>query len=98
MVLVPGPISETLLLARALSRNEAAHSIEPIEVSPEALAHAFQVLLDDPHESAAMAARAAALVMGGGGVEAAARLVLDVGAKRRTALIDRSSPQNSVLS
>jgi hypothetical protein len=61
MVLVPGPISETLLLARALSRNEAAHSIEPTEVSPEALAHAFQVLLDDPHESAAMAARAAAL-------------------------------------
>ena len=87
MVLVPGPISETLLLARALGRHKAAHSIEPTEVSTEALARAFQALLNDPQESTTMTARASALVMGGGGVEAAARIVLDLGAKRRTALM-----------
>ncbi len=85
MVLVPGPISETLLLARAMGRSKAAYSIEPEAVSTEALAHAFRSVLDDPKETEAMSARALSLVTGGGGVEAAARVVLDVGAKRRAA-------------
>jgi hypothetical protein len=85
MVLVPGPISETLLLARALGQSKAAYSIEPEAVSREALAQAFRSVLDAPQETDAMSARALSLVTGGGGVEAAARVVLDIGAKGRAA-------------
>jgi hypothetical protein len=85
MVLTPGPISETLLLAEALGRHGAAHSFVPEAVSPEALAGAFQAVMADPAETEAMAARAMTLVTGGGGVEAAARLVLEIGASRRAA-------------
>ncbi len=85
MVLVPGPISETLLLARALDRNGAALSIEPEAVGAEALAEAFRSVLGDPRGTEARAARASSLVTGGGGVEAAARLVLEIGARRRAA-------------
>lgn len=87
MVLVPGPISETLLLARALDQSKAAYAIEPEAVSTEALARAFRSVLDDPQETEAMSARALSLVTGGGGVEAAARVVLDVGARRRAASV-----------
>jgi UDP-N-acetylglucosamine:LPS N-acetylglucosamine transferase len=85
MVLVPGPISETLLLAQALGRHHAAHSIEPQEVSADALMRAFRAVLDDPQGTEAMMERASSLVTGGGGAEAAARLVLQIGAKRRSA-------------
>ncbi|HEY8610627.1 MAG TPA: hypothetical protein VIL69_04965 [Roseomonas sp.] len=86
MVLVPGPISETLLLAEALGRHKAAHSFLPEAVSADALAQAFRAVLDDPMETKAMSARAESLVTGGGGVEAAARLILDIGAKRQAAI------------
>ncbi|MBP0495575.1 hypothetical protein [Roseomonas indoligenes] len=83
MVLVPGPISETLLLGEALGREGGAHSFLPDAVSPEALEGAFRAVLDRPGEAAAMRDRARSLVTGGGGVDAAARLVLEIGAKRR---------------
>ena len=83
--LVPGPISETLLLGEALGRHGAAHSFLPDAVSPDALEGAFRAVLDRPGETAAMLERARTLVTGGGGVDAAARLVLDIGAKRRAA-------------
>ncbi|MFT8244754.1 hypothetical protein [Roseomonas sp. BN140053] len=85
MVLVPGPISETLLLARGLKRNNAAPCFEPAELSPDALAQAFRAVLDNRAETAAMLDRAHSLVTGGGGVDAAARLVLEIGAKRLAA-------------
>ncbi|WP_073138216.1 glycosyltransferase family protein [Muricoccus roseus] len=85
MVLVPGPISETLLLGEALGRHEAAHSFLPDAVSAEALEGAFRAVLDRPEETRAMLDRARTLITGGGGVEAAARLILDIGAKRHRA-------------
>ncbi|MFT8245624.1 glycosyltransferase [Roseomonas sp. BN140053] len=83
MVLIPGPIAETLNLARALARHRGAHSVEPDDTTPEALARAFAAVLDDRTEAAAMAARARAAVTVGGGAEAAAQLVLRVAAEHR---------------
>jgi hypothetical protein len=79
MVLVPGPISETLLLATALGREKAAHAFLPEAISADALQAAFRAILADPEATRAMTERARALVTGGGGVEAAARLVLKIG-------------------
>ncbi|WP_338665579.1 hypothetical protein VQH23_10450 [Pararoseomonas sp. SCSIO 73927] len=85
MVLVPGPISETLLLGEALGRQGAAHSFLPDAVTPEALEGAFRAVLDRPGETGIMRDRAKALITGGGGVDAAARIILETGAKRRAA-------------
>jgi hypothetical protein len=78
MVLVPGPISETLLLAAALEREQAAHVFVPDMVEKEGIKAAFRSILQGGEATAAMAERARSLVTGGGGVEAAARLVLDI--------------------
>lgn len=85
MVLLPGPISETLLLAEALGRNGAAPVFLPDAITPEGVTGAFRTLLDNISARQAMTARARSLVTGGGGVDAAARLVLEIGARRRTA-------------
>ncbi|RKK05628.1 hypothetical protein EBE87_10730 [Pseudoroseomonas wenyumeiae] len=81
LVLMPGPISETLLLAEALGREQAAPCFPPGTVDAEKLAAAFRGILDDSAATAGVTARARALVSGGGGVEAAARLVLEIGAR-----------------
>ncbi|WP_458094632.1 hypothetical protein [Roseomonas sp. WA12] len=83
MVLTPGPISETLLLAEALARHDAAPSFPPEAIAADTMAAAFRTILDNPARTEAATARALSLVTGGGGVEAAARLVLEIGAKRR---------------
>jgi hypothetical protein len=85
LVLVPGPISETLLLAEALGRHRAAHSFLPDAIEADGLAEAFCSILEEPAKTAAMAARARSLVTGSGGVEAAARLILEIGAQRQAA-------------
>jgi hypothetical protein len=79
MVLVPGPISETLLLAEALGREKAAHAFMPEDIGSEGLEAAFRAILGNAEATATMTGRARSLVTGGGGVEAAARLVLDIG-------------------
>ncbi|MFH5923567.1 hypothetical protein [Roseomonas xinghualingensis] len=89
LVLVPGPISETLLLGAALGRHQAAHHFPPDAVSADGLAEAFRSVLGDPVRTEAMLARAKSLITGGGGVEAAARLVLETGAKRRAKALPR---------
>lgn len=85
LVLTPGPIQETLLLAQKLDEHGAGRAVMPEKLSVDALTGAFDAILSRPVEAEAMAARAYALVTGGGGVEAAARLVLDLAAKRKTA-------------
>ncbi|WP_207540207.1 glycosyltransferase family protein [Sabulicella rubraurantiaca] len=83
MVLIPGPISETLLLGEALGRHNAAPCLLPDAVTPEAMESAFREILDRPEATRDRTTQARTLVTGGGGVEAAARLVLEIGAKRR---------------
>lgn len=83
MVLTPGPIVETTLLAERLAEHDAARTFLEKEISPERLAKAFAALLADPAAGEAMAARARTLVTGGGGVLAAAQLVLDLAAQQR---------------
>ncbi|HEY0205886.1 MAG TPA: nucleotide disphospho-sugar-binding domain-containing protein [Acetobacteraceae bacterium] len=83
LVLVPGPIAETTLLATKLAEHGAARTLLPHDVSAARLTEAFAAVLADPAAGAAMAARALSLVSGGGGVLAAARLVLDLAARQR---------------
>ena len=83
MVLTPGPIQETVILAERLGERRAARTLLPDKVNPDALAAAFRDLLDHPTEAEAMADRAHAAVTGGGGVEAAARLVLDLARRQK---------------
>ena len=78
LVLIPGPIPETTLLAQALDRARAAHVSTLQQVTPDRLAAAFQAALDASPERTAALDRAHALVTGGGGAMAAARVVLDV--------------------
>ena len=47
------------------------------------MADAMTIALGKPERRFAMTERAAAMVAGGGGVEAAARLVIEVNARRR---------------
>lgn len=84
LVLVPGPIQETLLLARALGRHGAARVVEIERVDSDTLTAAFRSILEDPKAGRDMSARAAALVSRGGGVEAAAQLVLKLARDRST--------------
>ena len=83
LVLTPGPIAETTLLATKLAEHGAARTLLPHNVSTARLAEAFGAVLANPAASAAMAARAQSLVTGGGGALAAARLVLDLAARQR---------------
>ena len=85
LVLVPGPIQEATLLAQRLAKEKAARTFKIAEVTAEALARAFTLLLTETAANRAMLDRAAALVTGGGGTDAAARLVLDVAARHRAA-------------
>jgi hypothetical protein len=85
LVLVPGPIPEASLLGTQLGEHEAAHVFGIEAVTPDALAGTFEAVLAAPDARDAMTARALALVTGGGGVAAAARLVLDVAARRKGA-------------
>ena len=86
MVLTPGPIGETQLLARALAGQGAAIILEGEAITAARLAAAYDEVLGRPAEAAAMAGRALSLVTGGGGVEAAARLVLQVATRHRAGL------------
>ena len=83
MVVVPGPIPEILLLAEAMHKREAAHVIKIKKMAGSVLEETFATILGNPDRRQAMTGRAAAMVAGGGGVDAAARLVLDVTARRR---------------
>ena len=83
MVVVPGPIPEILLLAEAMHKREAAHVIKIKKIAGSVLEETFATILGNPDRRQAMTGRAAAMVAGGGGVDAAARLVLDVTARRR---------------
>jgi hypothetical protein len=83
LVLTPGPIAETTLLATKLAEHGAARTFLPHDVSIARLTDAFGAVLADPAASAAMAVRAQSLVTGGGGVLAAARLVLDLATRQR---------------
>lgn len=83
MVLAPGPIAETTLLAQKLAEHGAATTVLPQEISAGRMSQALAAILADPGASAATASRAASLVTGGGGVMAAARLVLDLAVRQR---------------
>ena len=85
MVLTPGPIVETTVLAQRLAEHDAARTFLVHDISSDRLMEAFAAILVDPVSGKAMATRARALVTGGGGVIAAARLVLDLAARQRTA-------------
>ena len=83
LVLTPGPIAETTLLARKLAEHRAATTLMPDEVGAERMTGALGAILANPAGSTAAASRAASLVTGGGGVMAAARLVLELAARRK---------------
>lgn len=85
LVLVPGPIQEILRLAQAMAQHGAAPVLANEEVTARTMADAFATILEQPDRRDATVERACALVTGGGGVMAAARLVLDVAARRKTA-------------
>jgi predicted glycosyltransferase len=85
LVVVPGPIREILLLAEAMKRRDAAHVFAIEQVAAESLAEAFAAILGTPERRNAIADRAMTMVTGGGGVMAAARLVLEVHARRQAA-------------
>ena len=78
LVLIPGPIPETTLLAQALDRMCAAHVSTLEQVTPDRLTSAFQSALASTPERTATLDRAHTLVTGGGGATAAARVVLNV--------------------
>lgn len=81
ILLRPGPIEETRRLADALGREGAGHAAAG---DAAAFARGLSAILDDSAGAAARAARAGTLVREGGGVDAAARMVLEIGAGRRT--------------
>ena len=83
LIVVPGPIREILLLAEAMKRRGAAHVFKIKQVTAETMADVLAIALAKPDRRSAMTERASAMVAGGGGVKAAARLVLEVNARRR---------------
>jgi hypothetical protein len=87
MVLLPGPISETLLVAEALAREDAAQVFRPDGIDQPGVLAALRRVLDASEATSAMASRALSLVTGGGGVEAGARLVLDVARRRKAGIV-----------
>ena len=90
LVVVPGPSREILLLAEAFDERQAAHVLPVGKVNADALADLIETLLDSCARTGAATGRARDLVTGGGGVAAAARLVLDVGARRKAAVAGSS--------
>jgi hypothetical protein len=84
LVVVPGPIQEVHRLATAIDKHDAAHVLANERVTPGAVAGAIKTIVDQPDRREAMVERACRLVTGGGGVAAAARLVLDIGARTGT--------------
>jgi glycosyltransferase involved in cell wall biosynthesis len=85
MIILPGPIEEIRRVAKAMQRAKAAPVLTEKETSAETMLEALDGILTKPEERDAMIDRARALVSGGGGVMAAARLVLEVGARHRAA-------------
>ncbi|MFO1036267.1 MAG: hypothetical protein U1E45_05420 [Geminicoccaceae bacterium] len=83
LVLVPGPITEILLLTAAMKRQGAAQVIDPETVGPESFATAFSSILFDATARRPALDRARAMVAGGGGTKAAAEFVLNVGRRHR---------------
>jgi len=86
LVMTPGPIHETVLLAQKLDEREAGRAIMPDRVGVDPLTSAFDAILSQAEHAEAMAEQAYALITGGGGANAAARLVLDLAARRRAGL------------
>ena len=87
LVLIPGPIQETTILAEKLAEEKVAPILKLADVTADALAALFKTFMADPAANAVALSRAAALVTGGGGVDAAAGLVLAMAARQRTARI-----------
>jgi hypothetical protein len=83
LMVVPGPIQEVLRLAMAIDDRAAAHVLTNERVTADAVAGAIETILGQPAQREAMIERAHGLVTGGGGVSAAARLVLDLGARKK---------------
>lgn len=77
LVLVPGPIQETLVLANGMAERKAAQMLTLKQATPEGFTKAFRTALSDPVAREAMLDRAFGLVTGGGGAAAAARALLD---------------------
>lgn len=82
VVMVPGTIYESWLLATRLLEHRAAQIIWIERVTPDSVAEAFQCILDKRGERHQMIEQARMLVTGGGGVGEAARLVIELGAER----------------
>lgn len=80
LILIPGPIQEASVLARRLSEEKAACTLNIGAVTAETLTNALAGALA---ANGATLDRAAALVTGGGGADAAARLVLDIAARHK---------------
>ncbi|HET6468835.1 MAG TPA: hypothetical protein VFG43_10710 [Geminicoccaceae bacterium] len=85
LVIIPGPLQEILRLANAMADGQAAQVFANESVTADTLASAFATILARAERREAMIEGAHALVTGGGGVAAAARLVLDVAARRNAA-------------
>ena len=85
LVLLPGPIQETLLLARKLAAEDAAQALIGEALTADRVADAFAVVLGGDAVRDRMTERARALVTTGGGVDAAARAVLDLAIRRAAA-------------
>ena len=83
LLLVPGPITETTLLAQALGRSGAATLVPLADAAPAKIAKALAAMLTPGEARTATLDMAHRLVTGGGGAAAAARVVLDVVARHR---------------
>ena len=82
VVMIPGTIFETWLLATRLWEQHAAHVNWIERVTPESMAEMFRAVLEDTEDRHARINTARSLVTAGeGGVEAAARLVLSLAGK-----------------
>lgn len=78
LILIPGPIQETTLLAHKLGEMKAAAVIELPDATPARFKKAITAALKQDATVLAMAERARKAVTGGGGVKAAADLVLEI--------------------
>ncbi|MBV8890315.1 MAG: hypothetical protein JO267_01930 [Alphaproteobacteria bacterium] len=85
LLLIPGPIQEATTLAERLSEEKAARMLKINKVSPDTVAAVVTEILSNPIATTMALERAAQLVTGGGGTDAAAKLVLEVAARRRSA-------------
>jgi hypothetical protein len=83
LVLIPGPIQETTILAEKLAEEKVAPLLRLTDVTADMLASTFAALMASLAANAAALDRAAALVTSGGGVDAAAEIVLDAAVRCR---------------